>query len=78
MVHGAGRGDAGLARLAGLQPATAARTLAEEIEDFIALTQGRPGGRIADAASGQRAVEIANAVYASSATGGVITLPDLA
>lgn len=64
-------------KLSGWQ-STAARTLAEEIEDFIALTQGRPGGRIADAASGQRAVEIANAVYASSATGGVITLPDLA
>lgn len=54
---------------------TAAQTLAEEMADFIALTRGRDGGRIADAAAGLRAVEIAQAVYASSDGGGVIALP---
>lgn len=55
---------------------TAAQTLAEEMSDFIALTQGRAGGRIASGACGLRAIEIAQAVYASSAGGGVITLPE--
>lgn len=54
---------------------TAAQTLAEEMADFIALTQGRAGGRIASAADGIRAIEIAQAVYASSASGGVVALP---
>ena len=61
-------------KLSGWQ-STAARTLAEEMGDFIALTQGRAGGRIASGACGLRAIEIAQAVYASSAGGGVITLP---
>lgn len=54
---------------------TAAQTLAEEMADFIALTQGRGGGRIAGAACGLHAVEIAQAVYASSAGGGTVALP---
>ena len=55
---------------------TAAQTLVEEMTDFIALTEGRPAGRIAGAADGLRAIEIAQAVYASSADGGVVSLPD--
>lgn len=55
---------------------TAARTLAEEMADFIALARGGPGGRIACGACGLRAVEIAQAVYASSDGGSPVTLPD--
>lgn len=57
---------------------TALRTLAEEMRDFIALVQGRAGGRIASAADGLRAIQIAQAVYASSAGGGAVTLPGAA
>ena len=57
---------------------TAAQTLAEEMGEFIALTQGRSGGRIASAADGIRAIEIAQAVYASSTSGGVVVLPGAA
>ena len=53
---------------------TAAQTLVEEMTDFISLTRGRSGGRIASAADGIRAIEIAQAVYASSAGGGVVAL----
>ena len=53
---------------------TAARTLAEEITDFIALTKGQDPGRIARAEDGFRAIEIAQAVYRSSETGTVSTL----
>jgi predicted dehydrogenase len=49
---------------------TAIATLASEITDFRAVVEGRePAGPIASAEDGFRAIEIANAVYETSATG---------
>jgi len=46
---------------------TTAQAFQEEFSDFVGLCEGRQGGIIADAFSGFRAVEIADAVYRSSA-----------
>ena len=53
---------------------TASQTLAEELTDFIALVAGRTDGRLATAADGLRAIEIAQAVYASSQSDTAVTL----
>ncbi|MBI3664884.1 MAG: hypothetical protein HY236_01445, partial [Acidobacteria bacterium] len=43
----------------------------EELQDFVRLAEGREAGGVAlaDGFAGFRAVEIANAVYESTATG---------
>jgi predicted dehydrogenase len=53
---------------------TASQTLAEELTDFMALVQGRTDGRLASAADGLRAIEIAQAVYTSSQSNSATTL----
>lgn len=54
---------------------TVIQTFIEEIADFVALTQGdEPVGNIAQAEDGYRVIEIANAVYESSATGRQVEL----
>jgi predicted dehydrogenase len=56
---------------------TAVQTLIEEIADFMALAAGAaPKGPIARAEDGYRAIEIANAVYASSQTNCLSTLAE--
>lgn len=47
---------------------TTLRTFEEELEDFLALCDGKPGVRIADGAAGVRAIEIAEAVKTSTAS----------
>jgi predicted dehydrogenase len=56
---------------------TALLSFAEELEDFIKLTKGAQGLRIADGYAGMRAIEIADAVYQSTKTNEVVTLPVL-
>ncbi len=56
---------------------TALNSFQEELADFIALTEGREGLRIADGHAALRAVEIAAAVPESSRTGLPVTLADL-
>ncbi len=46
---------------------TTIQAFQQEFSDFVGLCEGRKGGIIADAFSGFRAVEIADAVYRSSA-----------
>jgi predicted dehydrogenase len=53
---------------------TALISFAEELADFIKLTQGATGLRIADGYAGMRAIEIAAAVYESTKTNKAITL----
>ena len=53
---------------------TVIETFRQELTDFIALSRGDEPNRIADGHAGLRAVEIANAVYRSSAEQRVITL----
>ncbi|MDI3335137.1 Gfo/Idh/MocA family oxidoreductase [Defluviimonas aestuarii] len=57
---------------------TAVQSFQEELADFIGLTEGRTGLRIADADAALRAVEIAVAVPESSRTGVPVSLPSLA
>lgn len=57
---------------------TVIQTFEEEFSDFIALAEGQHGSlRIASAADGYRAVEIAQAVYESSVSGKVVNLVPL-
>ena len=56
---------------------TALLSFSEELADFIKLTQGVGGLRIADGYAGMRAIEIADAVNKSTATNEVVTLPVL-
>lgn len=56
---------------------TAYRSFAEELQDFIALTQGQTGLRIADGHAGLRAIEIAGAVRKSSETGLPVELANI-
>ena len=57
---------------------TAIQTFVEEFDDFSAAAAGQPGsGRIALAADGLRAVQIAHAVYDSSRTGNRVILGPL-
>jgi len=54
---------------------TVIQTFVEEIDDFVALTEGRgESGHIATAEDGYRAAEIANAVYESSETGETVAI----
>ncbi|NOY17529.1 MAG: Gfo/Idh/MocA family oxidoreductase [Gammaproteobacteria bacterium] len=54
---------------------TVIQTFIEEIEDFIALTEGRgETAHIATAEDGYRVTEIANAVYTSSETSETVTI----
>ena len=45
---------------------TALQSFCEELDDFVALTEGNTGGRIADGFAGLRSVEIADAVRRST------------
>jgi predicted dehydrogenase len=57
---------------------TVIQTFVEEFADFVALAKGESSsGRIALAADGIRAVEIAKATYESSKSGQRVTLPPL-
>lgn len=56
---------------------TALISFAEELADFIKLTKGESGLRIADGYAGMRAIEIAAAVAQSTKTNDVVTLPEL-
>jgi len=55
---------------------TAIETFRQELTDFVSLSRGGKSGRIADGWAGLRAVEIANAVYRSSAEKRPITLSE--
>ncbi len=56
---------------------TAVQTLTEEIGDFVSLVDGQqPAGQIATGVDGARAIEIANAVYASSKSHDSVELVD--
>lgn len=56
---------------------TVIQTFIEEIDDFIALTEGRgKNACIATAEDGYRVIEIANGVYESSKTGQAVTMRD--
>ncbi len=56
---------------------TVIQTFVEEIDDFIALTEGRgEGGHIATAEDGYRVTEIANGVYESSRTCETVTMSE--
>ncbi len=57
--------------------ATALLSFQEELEDFVAMTNGRPHGRLADGSAGLRAVEVAEAVRQSGASGQSVSLPRL-
>jgi len=61
-------------KLRGWESTTLA-TFAEELGDFLKMIAGETVP-LADGWSGLRAVEIAHAVYQSSATGHVVTLSD--
>lgn len=56
---------------------TATLSFAEELSEFIKLTQGQTGLRCADGHDGQRAIEVASAVLESSKTGKPIELEPL-
>jgi predicted dehydrogenase len=57
---------------------TVIQAFVEEFDDFAGAAAGQSGsGRIALAADGMRAVQIAHAVYDSSRTGNRVTLPPL-
>ena len=57
---------------------TAVQTFVEEMEDFIALTEGRtPVGAIASGLDGFRAIEIVQAVYSASESGRRVPLEPL-
>lgn len=56
---------------------TALKAFADELADFVALTQGREGLRIADGHAGQRAVEVAAAVGESMRSGREVALENL-
>jgi predicted dehydrogenase len=56
---------------------TALNSFAAELAEFVALTEGREGLRIADGHAALRAVEIAAAVPESSRTGQPVTLANL-
>lgn len=56
---------------------TALLTFREELQDFLALTQGAEPGRIADGHAGLRAIEVADAVRRSSASREAVHLPSL-
>lgn len=56
---------------------TAIDSFAGELADFVGLTEGRLGLRIADGHAGLRAVEVAVAVGTSSQTGQAVLLEDL-
>jgi len=57
---------------------TVVQTFVEEFDDFAAAAAGQDGsGRMALAADGLRAVQIAHAVYDSSKSGNRVTLPPL-
>lgn len=56
---------------------TALASFREELGEFIALTEGRAGLRIADGHAALRAVEVAAAVAESSRTGKPVTLENL-
>jgi predicted dehydrogenase len=55
---------------------TVIETFRQELEDFVTLCQGGTAGCLADGAAGLRAVEIADAVYRSSAEKRPITLSE--
>ncbi|MDZ4760258.1 MAG: Gfo/Idh/MocA family oxidoreductase, partial [Alphaproteobacteria bacterium] len=64
-------------KLKGWQTTTVA-ALAEELDDFVAVAEGKPGsGRIATGIDGIRSIETGKAVYASSKAGRSITLDPL-
>lgn len=56
---------------------TAVESFADELSDFIALTRGQAGLRIADAVAGVRAVEIATRLASPDNNGGTINLAEL-
>ena len=56
---------------------TALLSFAEELEDFLALTEGRTSVKIADGYAGLRSVELAHAVRQSTERGEVVRLPAL-
>ena len=57
---------------------TAVQTFVEEMQDFVALTEGRaPTGAIASGQDGFRAIEIAQAVYSASDSGRRVALEPL-
>ena len=56
---------------------TALASFAAELQDFLALVEGREGLRIADGHAAQRAVEVAAAVVESSRTGQPVQLENL-
>lgn len=56
---------------------TALASFAAELDDFVSLTEGKSGLRIADAAAGLRAVEIASRLGDSGRSGTAIALEDL-
>jgi len=53
---------------------TAYRTFTQELDDFLNRISGGSGGRLATGWDGLRAVELAHAVYQSSATNQTVTL----
>ncbi len=56
---------------------TALQSFCDELDDFVAMTRGEPGRRIADGFAGLRSVEIADAVRRSTVTRGSVALPAL-
>ena len=56
---------------------TALLSFAEELEDFLALSEGRRDVKIADGYAGLRTVEVADAVRQSTERGEVVHLPAL-
>jgi predicted dehydrogenase len=56
---------------------TALASFREELSDFVAMTEGRSGLRVADGFAGLRSVEIAEAVRRSSSTRLSVSLPAL-
>lgn len=56
---------------------TAILSFAGELADFLAMTEGRPAGPLADGYAGLRAVEVAAAVRQSSESREVVRLPAL-
>ncbi|HXT70205.1 MAG TPA: Gfo/Idh/MocA family oxidoreductase [Vicinamibacterales bacterium] len=56
---------------------TALQSFCEELDDFVALTRGDTGRRIADGFAGLRSVEIAHAIRQSTETHASVSLPPL-
>ena len=57
---------------------TVIQTFVEELSDFVAAAKGQPhSGRLAVAGDGLRAVQVAQATYASEANGNSVKLPPL-